>query len=53
MISEVMHNITSLIKVGALMNYKQIVTSNTTAVGSYSQGVSPYGMFDMAGNVSE
>ena len=33
-----------------LANYD---TSNTTAVGSYPQGVSPYGMFDMAGNVSE
>jgi formylglycine-generating enzyme required for sulfatase activity len=33
-------------------NYNSIV-GDTTAVGNYPNGVSPYGAYDMAGNVSE
>lgn len=35
-------------------NYQRgICVGDTTAVGSYPQGVSPYQVFDMAGNVYE
>ena len=36
-----------------LLNYKWTEAGDTTEVGSYPKGVSPYGMLDMAGNVSE
>ena len=36
-----------------LLNYKWTEVGDTTEVGSYPNGVSPYGMLDMAGNVSE
>lgn len=34
-------------------NTREGVIKNTTAVGTYLQGASPYGLLDMAGNVSE
>ncbi len=34
-------------------NYNNFSTGDTTEVGKYEKGKSPYGLYDMAGNVSE
>ena len=36
-----------------MANYKLRCAGDTTAVGSYPRGASPYGALDMAGNVQE